>query len=192
MYKLQSYLRIIRKWSGSFERKPKLLDIGCGFGRFLKIAEPFFETHGIDPSEFAIGQARRYARRSILTISSLESYRIETHFDVVTAFDVLEHMGNVSASLKRIYQLLCPGGTLVCVVPVYDGLFGTIGGWLDTDMTHLQKLSRWVWLSMFEKQFTVLEKQGILRYAFPGGVYLHVLFPWLFRWGQAILVVMKK
>lgn len=191
-YKLKSYLRVVRKWTKDFEGRPVLLDIGCGFGRFLKIAEPFFETHGIDPSKFAIGQAHQYAKRSAFTISTLESYNTRIRFDIITAFDVLEHTQNVLDSLKKVSRLLRPGGIFICVVPVYDGPLGIIGGVLDHDLTHVQKLSRWQWLELFKSQFEIVEMQGAIRYSFSGGIYFHMLSPFFWKWGQAILVVLQK
>jgi len=104
----------------------------------------------------------------------------------------MEHTDNLAGSLKKIKSWLKPGGLLIVVVPVYDGVFGTIGGWLDKDVTHVQKLSRWNWLKLFENNFKVLQKQGVIRYSLTGRIYLHFMFPWLFQWGQAILIKMKK
>ncbi len=168
------------------------MDIGCGYGRFLKLAEDEFETYGIDPSEFVIKEAGRYAINTKFEVATISSYKPRIKFDMITAFDVLEHTPNLEESLQNIKSWLVPGGLFVCVVPVYDGIFGKIGGWLDRDTTHLYKLSRWVWLEKFKKNLTVLETWGILRYFFSKNVYFHVMKRWLFRWGQAILVVMQK
>jgi len=197
--KIKMYLSLIRdqvaenhKRPGLTRQDPVLLDIGCGYGRFLKSAQNQFETFGIDPSAFAIAKAKKYAAHTKFEIATVSSYKPKKLFDVITAFDILEHTNNLSGSLQKIKSWLKPGGLLVVVVPVYDGVFGTIGGWLDKDVTHVQKLSRWDWLKLFERNFKILQKLGIIRYSLTDKIYLHFVFPWLFQWGQAILVKMKK
>lgn len=192
MFKLQSYLKIVRKWTKDFRGRPMLLDIGCGYGRFLTIAERYFKTYGIDPSAYALNQAKTAVRHTVFEVASLESYKQKRAYDIVTAFDALEHMENVAYSLQKIHALLSRRGRFVCVVPVYDGSLGIIGGLLDRDPTHVQKLSRWKWLKLFKSQFEIIEVQGAIRYSFPGGIYFHTMSPLFWKWGQAILVVMEK
>ena len=197
--KIKMYLSLIRdqvsenhKKSGLTRQSPVLLDIGCGYGRFLKSAQKGFETFGIDPSKHAISEAKKYARATKFEVATISSYKPKKLFDVITAFDILEHTNNLTGSLKKIKSWLKPGGLLIAVVPVYDGIFGTIGGWLDKDVTHVQKHSRWNWLKLFESNFKVLQKLGIIRYSLTKKTYLHFMFPWLFQWGHAILIKMKK
>lgn len=187
--KIKAYLSLVRDQAYG---KRMLLDIGCGYGSFLKAAQDNFETYGIDPSKHAISQAKKYATSAKFEIATISSYKSKKLFDVITAFDVLEHTDKLSESLNIIKRWLKPGGILVVVVPVYDGIFGNIGSWLDKDVTHVQKLSRWDWLKLFEGNFRVLNKQGIIRCSLTATVYLHFMFPWLFNWGQAILIKMKK
>ncbi|MEK9171151.1 MAG: class I SAM-dependent methyltransferase [Patescibacteria group bacterium] len=191
--KIRAYLSLVRdQIPESGKNKRRLLDIGCGYGRFLKEAQDEFETFGIDPSGHAISAAKKYAKNTKFEVATISSYKPKKLFDVITAFDILEHTNNLSGSLQKIKGWLKPGGIFIAVVPVYDGVFGTIGGWLDKDVTHVQKLSRWDWLKLLESKFKVLHKQGAIRYSLTATVYLHLMSPWLFRWGQAILVKMKK
>jgi SAM-dependent methyltransferase len=197
--KIEAYLSLVQDKASKSNKRPglpsggqALLDIGCGYGRFLKAAQENFKTFGIDPSEHAISQAKKYAEDTKFEVATISSYKPREFFDVITAFDILEHTNNLSGSLQKIKGWLRPGGILVAVVPVYDGIVGTIGGWLDKDVTHVQKLSRWDWLKLFESKFKILHKQGIIRYSLTDKIYLHFMFGWLFQWGQAILVKVKK
>lgn len=187
--KIRAYLSFVQDHTHG---KRTLLDIGCGYGRFLNAAQNEFETFGIDPSGHAISEAKTYAKNTKFEVAAISSYKPKKLFDVITAFDVLEHTDKLSGSLRKIKKWLKPGGIFIAVVPVYDGIFGNIGGWLDKDATHAQKLSRWDWLKLFESNFRVLNKQGIIRCSLTATVYLHFMLPWLFKWGQAILVKMKK
>ena len=41
----------------------KLLDIGCNYGFFLRVCEPYFETYGVDISQYAIFRRRTMPRK---------------------------------------------------------------------------------------------------------------------------------
>ena len=198
--KINAYLSIINRIGSDLGvrqgrtllNRSRLLDIGCGYGRFLKAAETNFETYGIDPSEFVINEARKHAQNTKFEVATISSYKSNKKFEVITAFDVLEHTPDIDSAISKINKLLTREGIFVAVVPVYDGFFGKIGGLLDHDPTHIHKLSRWQWLKLFKSRFQIIKTYGAIRCALPGGVYFHLMFPWLFSWGQAILVVMKK
>ncbi len=197
--KISAYLSVlertvlsVRKGQSFREEKLKLLDIGCGYGRFLKSAEAEFETYGIDPSEFAIAEARKYAVNTKFEVATILSFRPKKLFDVITALDVLEHVPDVEKAVLRIKSWLKQRGILFCVVPVYDGLLGKIAGKLDRDETHINKWSRDRWLGLFAKHFKVLTTWGAVRYSFGRFGYFHFAAPRLAQWGQAILAVMRK
>ena len=58
---LNKYLKKIKHYLNSDDKDTKILDIGCGFGYFLKICEEKtrWKLYGVDVSEFAITQARK-------------------------------------------------------------------------------------------------------------------------------------
>lgn len=192
-YKLRAYLSRILHWAPKsvLTGPARLLDIGCGYGRFLAVAKSSFDVYGIDPSSFAVKAARQIVGTNRVSVNTLEAYRPDVKFDVVTVLDVLEHIDNRSESVKKIAKLLKPGGICLIVVPVYDGLLGTIGGWLDKDPTHIHKRSRFQWIEECRSKFQVLEMQGIIRYSLYS-YYIHLMKPWVWRWGQALLLVLKK
>ena len=182
----------VRKGQSFGEEKLKLLDIGCGYGRFLKLAENEFVTYGIDPSEFVINEARKYTINTKFEVATILSYKPEIKFDVITAFDVLEHVPEIEKAIGQIKSWLKPGGIFFCAVPVYDGSLGWLAEKLDRDETHINKWSRNRWLGIFSSSFNVSETWGAVRYSFGQLGYFYMAKPWLFRWGQAILVVMRK
>lgn len=201
--KIKTYLRLIKRSLSWSQKRPglatqglalsnKLLDIGCGYGRFLKEAEKEFETYGVDPSEYAIAEAGKYAINTKFEVATISSYRPKKSFDVITAFDVLEHVDGPEKAVARVKSWLKPEGIFFCVVPVYDGPLGWIAGKLDRDETHINKWSRARWLELFAKHFEVLTAWGAIRYSLGNLGYFHFASPYLSGWGQAILVVMRK
>ena len=70
----------------------RLLDVGCHIGVFLEIArEQGWEVWGVEPSSWAAEQAR--ARGLMVTTGTLKEARFPSDFfDVVTMWDVIEHL----------------------------------------------------------------------------------------------------
>jgi SAM-dependent methyltransferase len=110
-------------------------------------------------------------------------------YDVITCFDVLEHVPAVDSALAHLLELLKPGGAMVITVPVYDTIVGKIVGRLDQDPTHVHKQSRYDWINRVAAAgFQHLSWKGILRY-YPGGpFYLHYCGRAIRRFAPAIMV----
>ena len=105
----QHYLDEILK----FKDRGRLLDIGCATGGLMRVAEKnSFEVFGNDASVFAVGQAKkRFGGRVKNGDFARLRYR-KDFFDVVTMFDVVEHLQNPKASLSKIHRILKPKGLL--------------------------------------------------------------------------------
>jgi len=104
------------------DRPLRLLDYGCGTGFDLPLLAEFGTALGADLSTDTALEFRRPGPAPILDAErDLDPYA--GTFDVVTAFDVLEHLADDAAGLARLRSLLVPGGQLVLTVPAYDFLW---------------------------------------------------------------------
>lgn len=95
-------------------RPGRLLDVGCGLGVFLRLAnERGWQTQGVELSQFAA----RYAQ---------ETHELDVHngmlagldapdgsFDVVTFWDSIEHVAQPREDFDRAVRLVRPGGLLL-------------------------------------------------------------------------------
>jgi SAM-dependent methyltransferase len=106
--------KLVRRDAGTFGR---FLDFGCGRGGFL-VAMNDHEGVG-----FELGEAGTlFVGRSKIKIGHLfqaigtPGFE-EGSFDLVTSFDVFEHLPNLDKYLKALKSLLKPGGHLVITVP---------------------------------------------------------------------------
>jgi 2-polyprenyl-3-methyl-5-hydroxy-6-metoxy-1,4-benzoquinol methylase len=114
-----------------------LLDIGCGSGTFLSLAEERgFSCHGMDVSESAAAAARRQYGLAVRQgrIGNLDWDGLK--FDFVTMFHVLEHLRNPEESLKYVASLLKARGSLIIQVPNAESLQARIFGrrWYGLDV----------------------------------------------------------
>src|SRR5690349_19908534 len=85
-----------RQWEtlGVLPRGQRLLDLGCGDGRFLAAAKPSFEeSMGVEGSEEAVARAIRSGVRAVVAdITEAPLPFPSSHFDCVTCLDVVEHV----------------------------------------------------------------------------------------------------
>ncbi len=133
MVGLRKRCEVIRRQKAS----GTLLDVGCGTGDFLfaMAKNTGWQVRGLEPHPAAAARARASYG---LTVDecSLEAapYPAES-FDVVTLWDVLEHLPWPRQALRRISELLRPGGLVVIGVPDRDSfdakLFGPAWAGLD-------------------------------------------------------------
>jgi 2-polyprenyl-3-methyl-5-hydroxy-6-metoxy-1,4-benzoquinol methylase len=104
------YLNAIQR----FCPEGRLLDVGCGAGSFLSLAqETGFEVYGQEVSDFFIDYCRSQLGINVFA-GELEDINLEPgSFDCVTAFDVIEHHPYPRLMLETIHHLLKPGGYTV-------------------------------------------------------------------------------
>jgi 2-polyprenyl-3-methyl-5-hydroxy-6-metoxy-1,4-benzoquinol methylase len=100
----------------------RLLDVGCATGVFADAArEGGWDATGLDASAWAVQRARERYPRTRFTAGALEEAQIEpASFEVVTLWDVLEHVRSPAETLHRVRSWLVPGGHLFLNLPNAD------------------------------------------------------------------------
>jgi len=95
-------------------RLDKWLDVGCATGDFLVAAKSLVkEVHGIEISNFAASQARARGLDKVTVVNFLEADLLSNEFDLVSMWDVIEHLQDPKAAFKKAFEILKPGGYLV-------------------------------------------------------------------------------
>ena len=95
----------------------KLLDVGTGCGFFLSAAsQRGWEAEGIEPSLQSVEVARRENSLNVLA-GTLQDYKGNCQFDVITFINVLEHSSMPWLEIARAKQLLRPGGLVYLRFP---------------------------------------------------------------------------
>src|SRR5690606_37717347 len=114
--------------------KGRLLDFGCGTGKFLTSAEKDgWKAVGLEPNKEAASIAiHKYGLKVYYSLSELEE---EKKFDAITLFHVLEHVHDLKATLDTLLTKLKKRGTLLIAVPNFDsydaGFYGEHWAALD-------------------------------------------------------------
>lgn len=97
----------------------KILDLGCGTGRFISLLKDDFETYGMDISEWAIKEAKKRNCSTVFLNHSLEhSDMFKFQFDGIVAINVIEHFNNPKSCLEKLHLNIRPGGFLFIHMPV--------------------------------------------------------------------------
>lgn len=96
----------------------RVLDVGCATGNFLAaMRDRGWEAFGVEPNSYAANYARERLGLNVF-IGELEEAGYATNFfDLVTLWDVLEHVPDPRATLEEVARILRPGGTLVLSLP---------------------------------------------------------------------------
>jgi 2-polyprenyl-3-methyl-5-hydroxy-6-metoxy-1,4-benzoquinol methylase len=102
---------------GSRVAPGRLLDVGCSCGYFMEVAAARgFDAHGVEFSANAIAAARPDIQARIHE-GSLDTLPDSAPFDVVSAFDLIEHVPDPRGFLRGCAKRLRPGGVLLISTP---------------------------------------------------------------------------
>lgn len=120
----ESFLRRFRRNLDRIEElepdKGKILDVGCGEGYFLYVArESGWDVYGIDLDHCRVKAAAQYGLQVEWNTLEKAELRCE-QFDVVTLFNVIEHLNKPVESLEKIGHALRPNGLLLLETTAND------------------------------------------------------------------------
>jgi 2-polyprenyl-3-methyl-5-hydroxy-6-metoxy-1,4-benzoquinol methylase len=149
--RLHEYHKAFFKYFPS-NMRGKLLDVGCGDGRFLRHAkEQGFEVWGIDFDKKSVENVKRNLGIDTVFAMSLEEFyeyakEKNLKFDVITFFEVLEHQDKPREFLEMVKGLLEEGGYIAGSVPNRESVFEKDmyrnNSWVDNPPHHFLRFSK--------------------------------------------------
>lgn len=105
------------------ESKNNIADIGCGTGGNFEILSKFGTVDGLDMSESALEYCRKRNVYNELVLAKANELP-KNKYNIVTAFDVLEHLDGDTVILHKWAAAIKPHGFVLLTVPAYQWLFG--------------------------------------------------------------------
>jgi len=191
------------------EYKPcgKLLDIGCYAGIFLYEAQKRgYQVTGIEPSTWASVYARNKTGATIINASSNEKlFFPAAEFDLVTLWDVVEHLDDPSLCLSNIYTYLRDDGIVVITTHDIGSIIAKLMGkrypWLmrfhlyhftpaTLSALLLKNKLEVIFTKYYSKKFTldyILSRFGI---KVKGGIFKRITIP--VNLGDMFMIIAKK
>ncbi len=159
---------LVSRFLGSLPDARSFLEVGCGQGALAVRLARRYEYVGYepDPVAFAVASARLKALSRGRIVNAPLPGRPEASFDLMGAFEVLEHMEDDGGTLRSWIEWLKPGGYLVLSVPAHPHRFGPA----DRAAGHFRRYAR----ADLERVLSGVgfERPTVLSYGFPLGFLL--------------------
>ena len=115
----------------------KVLDVGCGTGINYAWLKEWGKITGLDPSPEALSYCRDKKVYDELIEAPGETIPGGKQYDLITAFDVLEHIKEDEKALRSWQAALKPGGFVFISIPAYQWLFSAH----DVALHHMRRYS---------------------------------------------------
>tara|TARA_Y100000816_G_C26021030_1_gene534151 strand:- start:32 stop:985 length:954 start_codon:yes stop_codon:yes gene_type:complete len=102
-----------------YKKNGTVLDLGCGIGWFLEVAKNHYDVIGVEISD----SLRKYMKdkKGINSYKSLDDVEDDS-VDIITGFDLIEHVPSPSDMLIKIHKKLKPGGISLLFTPNVDSV----------------------------------------------------------------------
>jgi SAM-dependent methyltransferase len=124
-----------------------LLEAGCGTGGNLRMLAGFGQVTAFEPNEAARATASRLGVAEVVPGVLPGPHPIRDRFDVVCAFDVIEHLDEDEASCRALAALMKPDGVGVFTVPAFAFLWSNH----DVVLHHRRRYTRAGFVRMLQR-----------------------------------------
>ena len=142
-----------------------MLEIGCGNGSIMTyLMGNNVKIEGGDIFMEALRHCRQQTKRINLYRLDILCLPFDSDFDIIGAFDVLEHIANDDKAITEMNNALRPGGYLILTVPAYQFLWSNF----DESAHHQRRYNKNELIAKLEtKGFTIRKTSYFMFFLFP-------------------------
>lgn len=127
-------------------RKPRILDLGCGTGMFLQRRQAEADAIGTDIAPEALVHCRERGIDKLIRADAVQIPLADSSVDIVTAFDLIEHVTDDHALISEVHRVLRPGGFLMATVPAHPLLWSSH----DVSLHHKRRYTAHEFRALFQ------------------------------------------
>ncbi len=124
--KMQRHLlrfKFIKKYKPS----GRLFDLGAGWGHFLQTGKHLgYDVHGIEVADMPFKYAREELNLPVEHINFFDMEIPDNGYDLITMWDVLEHIPDADKVIEKCNRMLNDGGYVIIQVPQIDSVFARL------------------------------------------------------------------
>lgn len=140
-----------------------ILDIGCAYGVFLDLAKKMgWNPQGIEISKKSSQYARKYFNLPIFTGTLKQANLKSDNFNLITMWDVIEHLSDPTSDLKKIYRLLKKDGIIMILTVNFDSLMGRMANLSNKTKSYLYDIQHNYFFTFSTLQ-KMLKKNGFKK-----------------------------
>lgn len=146
--------------------QPRMLEIGCGNGEFLQhiASTPGLQIIG---SEIYV-KGLRFAQKKLPNVEFIQFDAkhgvLPEKFDLIAAFDVIEHIDDDMGAISNVHEMLNEGGYFIVTVPQHKFLWSR----LDQIVKHKRRYTRRELVQKLQARgFSVVQRTSFLFILFP-------------------------
>lgn len=186
--------RLLERW-----RRPpgRLLDVGCAAGFFVKAAaERGWDACGVEPCAWLAAWGRQHITPQLHATTLAGAQFPDASFDVLTMWDVLEHVPDPMSELRECARVLKPGGLLVINFPDFSSVSARLTGrhWWFLLSNHLYYFSRRVMRAYLTQAGFSVQAFRVHWQVLPLGHLaniFHIYSPGIARMGTRVLSALR-
>lgn len=177
--KIQRHLlrfKLIRR----YVPKGKLFDLGVGWGHFLLAGQQLgYDVYGIEISQNPFTYAKEDLKLPVDHIDFFKMDKPAGSYDIITLWDVLEHIDEPDKMVERMAYLLKPGGYVFIQVPAIDSYIARKQGvnWKMIGLDHVNYFSKKTITPLLERYgFEVVKIKSSIELKI---FLMYTVLPWL-------------
>lgn len=112
------------------KKNASVLDVGSGYGGMFSCLSQFGTVDAVEPETEVALFCKQRGYKNLFTSES-EALTAGNSYDIIGAFDVIEHVDDDKTFVSNLYKLTRQGGVLVATVPAFMWL------WSEHDVHHM-------------------------------------------------------